>query len=56
MIEDIALRIADPDDLRFLVMLAAVLLVGAALAIAAGAQPFLHRGDAGFGFRWVKRQ
>ncbi|MET3991648.1 hypothetical protein ABID65_003288 [Bradyrhizobium sp. S3.9.2] len=53
---DIAARLADPDDLRFLVMLAAALLVGAGLAIAAGAQPFLHRADGGFGFRWVKRQ
>lgn len=56
MIEDVALRIADPDDLSFLVMFAAVLLVGVTLAVAAAAQPFLHRADVGFGFRWVKRQ
>ncbi|WBL75626.1 hypothetical protein I3J27_21575 [Bradyrhizobium xenonodulans] len=53
---DLAARVADPDDLRFLVMFAAVLMVGAGLAVAAGAQPFLHRIDRGFGFRWVKRQ
>lgn len=53
---ELAARLADPDDLRFLVMLTAVLLVGAGLAIAAGAQPSLHRRDGGFGFRWVKRQ
>ncbi|WP_459593715.1 hypothetical protein [Bradyrhizobium diazoefficiens] len=53
---DIAARIVDPDDLRFLVMLAAVLLVGFAGAVAAGAQPFMHRDDRGFGFRFVRRQ
>lgn len=53
---DVAARIADPEDLRVLVMLAAVLLAGAGLAVAAGVQPFLHRVDRGFGFRWVKRQ
>ncbi|WP_439363107.1 hypothetical protein ACNJYD_19970 [Bradyrhizobium sp. DASA03005] len=53
---DVATRIADPDDLRVLVMLAAVLVLGLGLAVAAGAQPFLHRVDRGFGFWWVKRQ
>jgi len=53
---DLTARIADPDDLRFLVMFAAVLMVGVGLAVAVGAQPFLHRADGGFGFRWVKRQ
>lgn len=56
MIEDIVTRIADPDDLSFLVMLAAVLLVGFAGAVAAGAQPFMYREDRGFGFRFVRRQ
>ena len=32
-----------------------VVLTGAGAAIAAAAQPFLHRRDGGFGFRWVKR-
>jgi hypothetical protein len=53
---DIINRLADPDDLRFLIMLAAVLLAGSGAAIACAAQPFLHRADAGFGFRWVKRR
>ncbi|MCW2086698.1 UNVERIFIED_ORG: hypothetical protein M2193_008873 [Bradyrhizobium japonicum] len=56
MIEDVVARIADPEDLRVLVMLAAVLLVGFAGAVAAGEQPFLHRQDRGFGFRFVRRQ
>jgi len=55
-VTDIAARLADADDLRFLVMFAALLMVGAGLAVAAAAQPFLHRIDRGFGFRWVKRQ
>lgn len=53
---DVATRIADAEDLRVLVMLAVVLVIGFGLAVAAGAQPFLHRVDRGFGFRWVKRQ
>jgi hypothetical protein len=53
---DITARIADPEDLRFLVMFAAVLIPAALAAIAAGAQPFLHRRDAGFGFRFVRRR
>ena len=53
---DITARIADPDDLRVLIMLAALLIVGLLAAVAAGSQPFMHRQDAGFGFRWVKRQ
>jgi hypothetical protein len=53
---DIINRLADPDDLRFLILLAAVLLVGSGAAIACGAQPFLHRTDTGSGFRWVKRR
>lgn len=53
---DITARIADPEDLRVLVMLGCVLLTGAGLAVAAAAQPFLHRADRGFGFRWVRRQ
>jgi hypothetical protein len=53
---DVVSRIADPDDLRFLVMFGAVLIVGLLAAVAAGAQPFLHRRDAGFGFRFVRRQ
>ncbi|WP_262048633.1 hypothetical protein [Bradyrhizobium sp. Bra78] len=51
---DVATRIADPDDLRFLVMLAAVLIVGV-LAVAAGVQMLPRDGDAGFGFRWARR-
>lgn len=54
--DDVVTRIADPEDLRFLVMFAAVLIVGVLAAVAAGAQPFLHRADVGSGFRWVKRQ
>lgn len=46
----------DIEDARFLLMMAAVLLTGAGLAIAAAARPFRHRADAGFGFRWVKRR
>lgn len=53
---DVAARISNPEDFRVLVMLAAVLLAGAGLAVAVGAQPFLHRVDRGFGFRWVRRQ
>ncbi|MBW7966775.1 hypothetical protein [Bradyrhizobium sp. BR 10261] len=53
---DITARIADPEDLRFLVMCAAVLIAGAMLAVAAASAPFLHRRDLGAGFRWVKRQ
>lgn len=53
---DITARIADPEDLRFLILFAAVLVTGLLLAVAAGSAPFLHRRDAGFGFRWVKRQ
>lgn len=56
MIEDIAARVADPEDLRVLVMLAAVLLAGAAFAVAAAVQPFMHRADGGFGFRFVRRR
>lgn len=52
---DIAARIADPDDLRFLIMLAAVLIVGV-LAIVAGAQMLPRDADGGFGFRWARRQ
>ncbi|WLB43044.1 hypothetical protein QIH93_21080 [Bradyrhizobium ottawaense] len=52
---EVAARLSDPDDLRFLVLLAAVLLAGAGLAVFAGLQPFLHRQDSGFGFRWVRR-
>lgn len=53
---DFVSRIADPDDLCFLVMLAAILLTGVCAAIAAAVQPFMHRADRGFGFRWVRRQ
>ena len=53
---EVAARLSDPDDLRFLLMLAAVLLAGAGLAVLVGLQPTLHRQDGGFGFRWVKRQ
>lgn len=49
-------RLSDPDDLRFLVMFAAVLLAGAGLTVLVGLQPHLHRQDGGFGFRWVKRK
>lgn len=52
---DISARIADPEDLRVLIMLAAILITVLLLAIAAGAQPFLHRRDLGAGFRLVKR-
>lgn len=52
----IAVREADPDYLRFLVMLAAVLLAGVGAALLCAVQPFARRCDAGFGFRWVRRQ
>ncbi|WP_271572553.1 hypothetical protein [Bradyrhizobium sp. CCBAU 11386] len=52
---DIAARIADPDDLRFLIMLAAVLIVGV-LAVVAGALMLPRDADGGFGFRWARRQ
>lgn len=55
MIEDVVARIADPDDLRFLIMLAAVLIVGV-LAVLAGAQMLPRDADGGFGFRWARRQ
>jgi len=55
-VTEAATHLSNPDDLRFLVMLAAVLLAGAGLAVLVGLQPFLHRDDGGFGFRWVKRQ
>ncbi|MHC2666550.1 hypothetical protein ACMA5K_24305 [Bradyrhizobium diazoefficiens] len=54
MTEDIASRIADPEDLRVLVMLAAVLVVGV-LAVAAAAQMLPRDADGGFGFRWARR-
>ncbi|WP_409188410.1 hypothetical protein [Bradyrhizobium sp. RDM4] len=53
---DITARIADPEDVRFLVAFAAVLIAAALAAIAAAAQPFLHRRDIGSGFRWVRRR
>jgi hypothetical protein len=53
--DDLA-RVADPDDLRFLVMLAAILIAGALAAVAAASQPFMHRADRGFGFGWVRRR
>ncbi|MFB6460482.1 hypothetical protein [Bradyrhizobium tunisiense] len=55
-VADFAARIADPDDLRVLVMFAAVLIVSALAAVAAASQPFMHRADRGFGFRWVRRR
>ncbi|MGM4955663.1 hypothetical protein ACT4MK_09935 [Bradyrhizobium barranii] len=51
---DTLARIADPDDLRFLVMLAAVLVIGV-LAVAAGMQMLPRDADGGFGFRWARR-
>ncbi|MCD9294929.1 hypothetical protein LUI11_15445 [Bradyrhizobium diazoefficiens] len=46
----------DIEDARFLLTMAAVLIVGLLLAVAAGRQPFMHRADRGFGFRFVRRQ
>ncbi|MCK1669410.1 hypothetical protein [Bradyrhizobium sp. 153] len=47
---DLAARIADPEDLRVLVMLAVVLAAGV-LVVAAGARMLPRREDAGFGIR-----
>ncbi|WP_440640251.1 hypothetical protein ACSHT2_02595 [Bradyrhizobium sp. PUT101] len=55
-VADFAARIVDPDDLRFLVMLGAVLVASALATVAAAAQPFMRREDGGFGFRWARRQ
>ncbi|BCA04167.1 hypothetical protein [Bradyrhizobium diazoefficiens] len=46
----------DIEDARFLLTMAAVLIVGLLLAVAAGSQPFMRRADHGFGFRFVRRQ
>lgn len=47
---DLALRIADPEDLRVLAMLAIVLMAGV-LAVAAGAHMLPRREDGGFRVR-----
>ncbi|UFX41821.1 hypothetical protein HAP47_0021185 [Bradyrhizobium sp. 41S5] len=46
----------DVEDLRFLVFMACILLVGVFAAVGAAMQPFLERRrDAGAGFRWMRR-
>lgn len=53
---DITARIADPEDLRVLVMLAALLIAGVFALYAVAAAPWRDHSDDGFGFRWARRR